>query len=402
VLGGMISVWDRDTKTEATTIDPVGVVRSLAVSRDGKRLAFATTEHVVRVVEITSGTTLGEYRGHSDRVSALLFAPDGESVLSASDDRTVKVWDVPGRAMTVDLPGDDLKSLVVEFSADGATAATAGYDGIIRLCDAATGTERKRLAGHQGAVRALCFFDDDRRLLSCSEDATVRLWDVAAGVELRKWEHPQWVLDVVVVGDAFLSIANDGVVRRAAFAADDLQEVEAPERDRRDTLDHAAFSADGTRLATATKNDFALHDLAANVHHVGFVPSEKNITALKFSPDGRTLAVGDDAGLVTLWRASTQELLRRLRGHSRGVYDLAFSPDGRLIASASGGRWVQASGEVKLWDVASGEVHATVDGGTAPIAFDSQGRRLAVSDDVKRQVRIWTASPYDSGEDAGH
>ena len=401
VLGGMISVWDRDTKTEATTIDPVGVVRTLAISRDGKRLAFATTEHVVRVVEITSGATLGEYRGHSDRVSALLFAPDGESVLSASDDRTVKVWDVPGRALTVDLPGDDLKSLVVEFSADGTTAATAGYDGIIRLCDAATGAERKRLAGHQGAVRALCFFDDDRRLLSCSEDATVRLWDVVAGVELRKWEHPQWVLDVVVVQDAFLSIANDGVVRRAALAAYDLQEVKTPDRDRRETLDHAAFSADGTRLATATKNDFSLQNLPTGAFYVGFVPSEKNITALKFSPDGQTLAVGDDAGLVTLWRASTQELLLRLRGHSRGVYDLAFSPDGRLIASASGGRWVQASGEVKLWDVASGEVHATVDGGTAPIAFDAQGRRLAVSDDVKRQVRLWTAAPYDAVGGAG-
>ncbi len=84
----------------------------------------------------------------------------------------------------------------------------------------------------------------------------------------------------------------------------------------------------------------------------------------------------------------------KLRGHSRGVYALAFSPDGQILASASGGRWLQTSGEVKLWDTASGQVHATLDGYTAPLAFRSDGLALAAGLDHERKIAIWTAVPY--------
>lgn len=403
-LGGKIQLWDPTEPESAKTIDPRGVVRSTAISADGRRLAYATTEHVVRVVEIESGAVLAEYRGHADQISMLLFAADGNTIASASDDRTVKIWDVPGRKMTVDLPGDDQKTLVVEFSADGKSAGVAGYDGTIRLCDAVTGTQRHQLVGHTGIIRALRFFDEDRRLLSCSEDATVRLWDVEKGVELERWDHPCWVLDVVVVGQEFYSVGNDAVVRCGEFGIPQYFRGK-PQGDpffKDVTLDLAALSPDGRRLVCVAAKRFWVRSIHAGRQIRDWPQCEKPITALRFAPDGQTFAVGDDGGVVVLQDANDPLRGQTLRGHSRGVYSLAFSPDGRLVASASGGRWVQLAGEVKLWDVASGQVHATLDGATAPIAFSRDGRRLAVSNDAERHIRVWAAAPYWAAPAVGH
>jgi len=106
------------------------------------------------------------------------------------------------------------------------------------------------------------------------------------------------------------------------------------------------------------------------------------------------LAAGDDSGCVTLWNLDSLRPAHVLRGHSGGVHAVAFSPDGRLVASASGGRWIQPTGEVKFWDVESGQVHATLDGCSAPIAFRGDGLALAATLDARRKTAVWTAAPY--------
>jgi WD40 repeat protein len=396
-LGGKINLWDPAAPDDPKTIDPAGVVRTSAVSVDGKRLAYATTEHVVRVVEIESGVVLGEYRGHADQISTLLFAPDGNTIASASEDRTVKIWDVPGRKLTVDLTGDDLKTLVVEFSAGGETAAIAGYDGTIRICDVASGTERRRLTGHTGNIRALSLLYE--RLLSCSEDATLRLWNTKEGKEIERWDHPTWVLDAVGTDKKIVTIDGDGAIRIATSGNAALEDVADPFPGK---IELAAFSPVGRRVLVAHDTTVDLYDLVNKQLHLGVVQMEKKVTAIKFAGDTWHFAVGDDGGTVVLGDALDLGRHQVLRGHSRGVYSLAFSPDDRVLASASGGRWLQLAGEVKLWDVASGQVHATLDGATAPIAFSSGGRRLAVSEDAERRIRVWTAAPYRAAPWVGH
>ena len=100
-----------------------------------------------------------------------------------------------------------------------------------------------------------------------------------------------------------------------------------------------------------------------------------------FSPDGRRLAtVCWDDKEVKLWDAQTGQEVLTFRGHSRPLWCVAFSPDGGLVASGSGDFGHRVSGEVKVWDARTGRELYTLGGhidGVISVAFSPDGRRLA-------------------------
>jgi WD40 repeat protein len=316
------------------------------------------------------------------------------------------------------IAGDELKTLAVSFSHDGRTTAVAGFGGTIQIHrlnsetgDEAAGRKPTLLKGHAAAVHALRFLPGDQHLLSCSEDNTVRLWNLATGEWLWSSQQPAWIMDIAVSTDGRTCFAAgvDGRVR--AFAIDVAAQGDVlmfPELSEKFEIEaHAssinalAFNAVTGRtplLATASRDGTVkLWNAETGAAVAKFVGHQGNVLALGFSPDGLTLAAGDDTGCVILWDVDQAKPRHTLLGHSKGVYAVAFSPDGRVVASASGGRWVQAGGEVKLWDAAGGQVHATLDGYSAPLAFRGDGLVLAAGLDPRRQIAFWPALPYENG-----
>ncbi|MFI6736920.1 WD40 repeat domain-containing serine/threonine protein kinase [Nonomuraea sp. NPDC050451] len=170
-----------------------------------------------------------------------------------------------------------------------------------------------------------------------------------------------------------------------------------------------AFSPDGRTVASVGGDDdetVRLWDVRTRQLIVSLTGHSNRVTSVAFSPDGRTLAAGSDDETVLLWDAhSGRQIGAPLTGHGDRVTSVAFSPDGRTLASASSDLGGDA-GSVRFWDVATRhQLHTKISGdqyGFNTLAFSPDGRVLATgSGDIgdpiggDDAIRLWDAATHE-------
>jgi WD40 repeat protein len=166
-------------------------------------------------------------------------------------------------------------------------------------------------------------------------------------------------------------------------------EGRAIERTLDDLGRFVAFSPDGHRLAIAGEEpDVILCDLDSEGRGRSMGMPVRKASALRFSPDGSTLAVSSFCSdEIILWNIETGRERMRLRGHSASVLTLDFAPDGRTLSSGSG-----AAPEVVIWDLATGRPRHCLNlswARTIALAYSPDGRLLATVNAFEKPVRIW-------------
>jgi RNA polymerase sigma factor (sigma-70 family) len=189
--GKRLHAWDASTGEELPSPGdlPHGAAKHLALSPDGKRLAFAGLDGIVRLWDVVRRKQAGELKGMQGPVLAVAWSPDGREIAAVSaegkfgftagtPDRKVRVWDVATGRERVALAGPEGGSWCVAWSPDGRLIATGGEDNIVRVWERASGQQRFDLKGHAGPVMAVAFTSDGARLLSGSSDTTVLVWDL--------------------------------------------------------------------------------------------------------------------------------------------------------------------------------------------------------------------------------
>jgi WD40 repeat protein/transcriptional regulator with XRE-family HTH domain len=375
-----VRLWEASLGTPLEDLPHPSTVTSLAWSPDGRLLASSDFAGTIRLWAIPPGgraACVQTLAGHRMWVRGLAFAPDGSILASASWDGTLKLWELESSRCLETLVGHTDRVQVLAWSPDGGTLASGGWDTTIRLWDGKLGLLRAVLQGHSDIVNSVAFTPESRHLLSGGDDGTVRLWEVDRAQCVRVIQGfvaSLTDLDWSPDGRQLVSGGTDSLVTIWDVAVGRPTRVLRGHRWR---VNGVGWSPDGSRLVSSGSDSaIRLWDPTdGNCLQVLGDPDNRDTLfyGVAFSPDGKLLATGTFLRGALVWDLSTRSL--RWANRARGIWlrRVAWSPDGTQVAGGD------EDGSVYLWDATAGSQQqlAGHQGTVMSVAWNPDGRWLA-------------------------
>jgi serine/threonine protein kinase/WD40 repeat protein len=419
-------------------------ITALAFSPDGKTLASGAGfgESGIRLWDAASGKDIGQLDGHKSWVGSLVFWPDGKRLASSSADQTIRIWDVPARKSLTVLRGHLLEVWRLALLPDNRTLISGSKDGSVCVWDTSRTLPVRGRITLPGNFSAFRFTPDSRSILTVETAGKVRHW---SGPDLQV-EELLFTTATNVAGAA-PCFSRDGRLLAIASAAGGIEVWDLIRRSRVRELKFGgapraplAFGNGGSRLFmfASDVNQLSEWDLEGNQQTqawpapTGFEqlvvsPDEQLAVAvgwegdvlsrdlrtksttelplgalegwnLAFQANGKRMAIGSAQGFARIWNTGTWREEATLRGFLNAVDAVAFSPDGKRLATSGS----NPEDTIKLWDVESWQELLTLEGSGSEILATSFSPDSNSIGTLKSEgtIQIWRAPSWEEVEAA--
>ncbi|MEA5598411.1 NB-ARC domain-containing protein [Rivularia sp. UHCC 0363] len=281
-------------------------------------------------------------------VFELALSRDGKLLATSHADRKIRVWQLTDGKNLLTLKVHEGWAWALAFSPDGKTLATGGHDNLVKLWDVQTGKCLQTFDKHTAPIWSVSFSPDGQTLVSGSSDTSIRLWDVHSGECLKVFQgHTKWVMLVY-------------------------------------------FSADGSTLVSGSQDaEVCLWNIATDTCIKTIPDNQGMVFAAQLILREKILSViGSNEHTLRLWDIGKNPYIQKLHGLKDVMFSSRFSPDGRIVATASCER------DIRLWDLEQGICIKILQGHTSEIngiAFTPDGKTL-ISGSMDSSVRFWNIS----------
>ncbi|MCH2123550.1 MAG: WD40 repeat domain-containing protein [Pirellulaceae bacterium] len=380
---GEVLLWDVPAKTVIATLDKhQSWCRSVAMSPDGKNFVTAGEDGSVVVWETEGAKEVSTLQAHESAVFQVSFSPDGNTLATVSTDKTGKLWDWRAGTEKAKLEGHEDAVWTVSFARDGSRLATAGADRTVRIWDA-NGALQATLRSHRDWVTGVAFSADGKQLATSSHDRTVKVWDLeiainlagesdqtaaalkagreardkaseeslAAQVEADKAQAKTDAVTAVV--DSRTLTEKSTQAQTALDGAPENEFLKKAAEEAKAALDKATAAADAAMKQYESDAEFTEKLKKAKEGTLDEAKAE--IAALQVVTDE---AVAKAQGLTEQMAAAEkavaeatekskqlgEQVAKTLDGFKSAVWTVAFSPDGKRLASGS------HKDSIRIWD----------------------------------------------------